>query len=114
MAIGHRKWQARQGLTQPDEVRVFEVSTAGFSVQQLRFRDLLDIAEVTGLDVLDLSPILSGIKGKGADKIKALAAFTWIVYRRTEPDLTYDEVLNGRIKVTDNSKPDPTLPEPQI
>ena len=100
-------------MSQPGEVRVFEVSTGDFTARDLRFRDLIDIAEVTGIDVLDLSPILDGRKGNAVQKIKTLAAFTWIIYRRTEPDLTYDDVLDGRIKVTEK-KPDPTLQTPQM
>lgn len=96
-------------MRQQDEVRVFEVSTNEFSSSSLRFRDLIDVAEVTGLDVLDLSPILEGRKGNGTQRLKAIAAFTWITYRKIEPDLTYEEVLDGRVKVTENSEPNPTL-----
>lgn len=97
-------------MTQQDEVRVFKVSTRGISASGLRFRDLLDIAEVTGLDVMDLSPVLDGKKGTGTDRIKALAAFTWIIERRSEPSLTYDDILDGRIEVVDTPTSDPTLP----
>lgn len=100
-------------MSQPGEVRVFEVSTDDFSSRDLRFRDLIDIAEVTGIDVLDLSPILDGRKGNAVQKVKTVAAFTWIIYRRIEPGLTYDEVLDGRVKVTENSTPHPTLQTPQ-
>jgi hypothetical protein len=99
-------------LTQPDEVRIFKISTSGISAAGLRFRDLLDIADVTGLDVMDLSPVLQGHKGTGTDRIKALAAFTWIVERVNEPSLTYDDVLDGRVEVTGNEQPDPTAQNP--
>jgi hypothetical protein len=103
-------------LTQPDEVRVFKISVDSLTVSGLRFRDLLDIAEVTGLDVLDLAPILEKRKGSGVDKLKAVAGFTWIAQRRNEPGLTYDDVLDGRIEIekdTDNSQSNPTLQTPE-
>lgn len=106
-------------MTQQDEVRVFRVSTKGISAAGLRFRDLLDIAEVTGLDVMDLSPVLQGDKGTGTDRIKALAAFTWITERRIDPSITYDDILDGRIEIvdepkgTDNEKPHPYSDDPQ-
>lgn len=92
-------------MTLLDEVRVFEISSNGISAASLRFRDLLDIAEVTGLDVMQLSPILEGRVGTGADRLRALAAFTWIIYRRNEPELTFDDVLDGTVKVRSDPVP---------
>jgi hypothetical protein len=103
-------------LTQQDNdgVRVFKISASGISASGLRFRDLLDIADVTGLDVMDLSPVLQGSKGTGTDRIKALAAFTWIMERVSDPSLTYDDVLDGRVEVTGNEQPDPTVQTPAM
>jgi hypothetical protein len=78
-------------------VRVFEVESADYAPELLRLRDLIDIADTTGIDPTDFGSILAGRSGKPADRIKALAGFAWIITRRTEPDLTYEQVLDGRV-----------------
>jgi len=80
-----------------DEVRVFRVASADYAPELLRLRDLIDIAEATGIDPTDLGATLNGHSGKPADRIKALAGFAWIITRRDEPDLTYEQVLDGRV-----------------
>lgn len=103
-------------MPQDETVRVFKVSASGISAAGLRFRDLLDIAKVTGLDVMDLSPILEGKKGSGTDRLMALAAFTWIIERRYDPDLTFDAILDGRVEVvkdTEKVNENPTLFNPE-
>lgn len=79
------------------DIRVFEVTSADYAPELLRLRDLIDIAEATGIDPTDFGAVLAGRSGKPADRIKALAGFAWIITRRDEPDLTYDEVLDGRV-----------------
>jgi len=80
-----------------EPVRVFEVSGEDYAPELLRLRDLIDIAEATGIDPTDFSSVLAGRSGKAADRIKALAGFAWIITRRDEPDLTYEQVLDGRV-----------------
>jgi hypothetical protein len=93
---------------QPDEVRVFRVNAGDFQAAQLRFRDLLDIADAAGIDVMDMSAIASGKKGTGSDRIRTIAAFTWVMERKNEPDLTFDDVLDGRVEVVGKPTANPT------
>ena len=83
-----------------DEVRVFKIAQGDYAPELLRLRDLIDIAEATGLDPMNIGAVLNGRSGKPADRIKALAGFAWIITRRDEPGLTYDQVLDGRV-ITD-------------
>lgn len=87
---------AQLGLTLV-EVRVFKVAQADYAPELLRLRDLIDIAEATGLDPTEFGATLAGNSGSPADRIKALAGFAWIINRRDEPNLTYDDVLDGRV-----------------
>ena len=92
-----------------DDVRVFKIASADYAPELLRLRDLIDIAEATGLDPTEFNDILNGRMGKPADRIKALAGFAWIITRRDEPGLTYENVLDGRIEaeesVSDSQSP---------
>lgn len=67
------------------EVRVFRIAPADYAPELLRLRDLIDIAEATGLDPTEFGPILNGDSGAPADRVKALAGFAWIITRRDEP-----------------------------
>jgi hypothetical protein len=90
-----------------DDVRVFILRTSEIRPDALRFRDLLDIADKANVDVMQLEAILNGDKGTGADRLRALAAFTWVTLRSSEPTLTYDDVLDGRV-VVEEGKTNPT------
>jgi hypothetical protein len=95
-----------------ETVRVFEVASEDYAPELLRLRDLIDIAEATGIDPTDLGSVLRGNSGKPADRVKALAGFAWVITRRDEPDLTYDEVLDGRVvSKSENVSDSPFLAE---
>ena len=91
-----------------DEVRVFKIAQEDYAPELLRLRDLIDIAEATGIDPTNFGAVLNGKAGKPADRIKALAGFAWVITRREEPDLTYEQVLDGRVvaeTVSDSQSP---------
>ena len=92
----------------PVEVRVFHVALqADYAPALLRLRDLIDIAEATGLDPTEFGAVLNGLTGEPADRIKALAGFAWIINRR-DAGLIYDDVLDGRVvsdDVSDSQSP---------
>lgn len=67
--------------------------------RRLSLRDMIVASEAAGADVTELANL------RGTAKIKALAAMAWVITRRTEPDLTYDEVLDGRIESPDEGAP---------
>lgn len=95
-----------------DEVRVFTVTSEDYAPELLRLRDLIDIAEATDIDPTDFGAVLLGKSGKPADRIKALAGFAWIITRRDEPDLTYEQVLDGRVVTGEKTVSDSQIEEP--
>ena len=70
--------------------RTFVVGNEDY--RRLSFRDMIDASEAAGVDSLDVEHL------KGVAQIRVLAALAWVVLRRTEPDLTYDAVLDGRVQ----------------
>jgi hypothetical protein len=60
--------------------------------RRLSLRDMIEASEVSGVDAVDVANL------RGVARIKALAAMAWVITRRTEPDLTYEQVLDGRVE----------------
>jgi len=81
--------------------RVFVVGSDDF--RHLSLRDLIAASEVSGVDVTDLGNL------RGVAKIKGLAGMAFVIARRDEPDLTFDQVLDGRIESPDEDVP-PLVP----
>jgi hypothetical protein len=48
------------------------------------------------VDVTELASL------KGVSRIKALAGMAWVVARLDEPDITYEQVLDGRVEAADD------------
>jgi len=69
---------------------VFVVGSEDY--RRLSFRDMIEASEASGVDAVDIAN-LSGIA-----RIRALAALAWVITRRSEPDLTYEQVLDGRVE----------------
>jgi hypothetical protein len=76
-------------------LRVFTIGAQDY--RHLSFRDMIEASEASGVDAVDIAN-LSGIP-----RIKALAALAWVITRRSEPDLTYEEVLDGRVEQPEES-----------
>jgi hypothetical protein len=72
--------------------RVFTVATEDF--RRLSLRDLISASEASGVDVTELSSL------RGIARIKGLAGMAWVIARQREPDLSYDQVLDGRVEST--------------
>jgi hypothetical protein len=70
--------------------RVFTVGAEDY--RRLSFRDMIEASEASGVDAVDIANL------KGVSRIRALAALAWVITRRSEPDLTYDQVLDGRVE----------------
>lgn len=60
--------------------------------RRLSFRDMIEASEASGVDAVDIANLT------GIARIRALAALAWVITRRSEPDLTYDQVLDGRVE----------------
>lgn len=70
--------------------RVFVVGSEDY--RRLSFRDMIEASEASGVDAVDIANLT------GIARIRALAALAWVITRRSEPGLTYDEVLDGRVE----------------
>ena len=78
-------------------LRVFTVGSEDF--KQLSLRDLIAASEVSGVDVTELSNL------RGVSRIRGLAGMAWVIARHDEPDLTFEEVLDGRIESSTEGAP---------
>lgn len=94
-----------------NDVRVFPISKSQLNAEDLRFRDLVDISDASGVDVMKLASVLQSKTGTGADRLKALAAFVWVIYRREDKSLTFDDVMNGRVEVAEDASENPIMPD---
>ena len=70
--------------------RTFVVGTDDY--RRLSFRDMIEASEASGVDAVDIANL------RGVARIRALAALAWVITRRSEPDLTYEQVLDGRVE----------------
>jgi len=70
--------------------RVFVVGAEDY--RRLSFRDMIEASEAAGVDAVDIAHLT------GVPRIRGLAALAWVIHRRSEPSLTYDEVLDGRVE----------------
>ena len=71
--------------------------------RQLSLRDLIAASEVSGVDVTDSAASAAW------PRIKGLAGMAWVIARRDEPDLTFDDVLDGRVESPSEEAP-PLVP----
>jgi len=81
--------------------RVFTIGADDY--RHLSLRDMITASDVAGADVTELANL------RGTARIKALAAMAWVITRRSEPDLTFEDVLDGRIESPDEGAP-PLVP----
>jgi hypothetical protein len=70
--------------------RVFVVGAEDY--RRLSFRDMIEASEAAGVDAVDIQHLT------GIARIRALAALAWVITRRSEPGLTYEQVLDGRVE----------------
>lgn len=77
--------------------RVFRIGSEDY--RRLTLRDMIAASDAAGADVTELGAL------KGSQRIKALAAMAWVIARLDEPDITYDQVLDGRVEADDTERP---------
>jgi hypothetical protein len=85
-------------------LRTFTLDVGQISAGSLSFGDLIDLAEATGIEPEDMTALI-GATGRGSKRLRLLVGFAWIVARRDEPSLTYQDVLAGQVTVV--GSPDP-------
>jgi hypothetical protein len=74
------------------------VDVAQVTAGSLSFGDLIDLSDATGVEPEEMQSLLSGI-GKGSKRLKLLVGVAWIVNRRSDPALTFADVLAGQVEV---------------
>lgn len=77
--------------------RVFRIGADDY--RRLTLRDMIAASEKAGADVTELANL------KGPARIKGLAAMAWVIARLDEPDITYDDVLDGRVEASEDERP---------
>ena len=73
------------------------IKAADIQAGRLTLMEALDIAEASGFDTGRFEYVME--HGSLRDKAKLLYAFAWVVARRTEKDLTYEEVCTYQLEV---------------
>jgi hypothetical protein len=93
------------------ELRVFRVDVSQITPDAVSLGDLIDICEAAEVAPDDLSPLMADPKA-GTRRLKALAAFAWTIARRDDPELTYADVLAGRVDLIGG--PGIAIPDPPV
>jgi hypothetical protein len=96
---------------EPAPMRIFEVDVSRITTASLSFGDLIDIADATDLEPEDFEATLNGRK-RGRDRLRLIVGFAWVIARRDEPTLTYEDVRAGQVTVI--GKADPKGPRPTL
>jgi hypothetical protein len=89
----------------PVNQRTATLDLSTFNANKLSMLDVLDMAEKAGVEPENLSSLLD--LGKNSSrKARMLVGLAWVLARRAEPDLTYEEVATWRITVVGRVDPD--------
>ena len=85
-------------LSEVAESRTLTLDIAKLNVAGITLLDALDIQEVSGIDAGDFE---GAIRGASTQRKRAmlLYAFAWVLARKIEPGLTFDEVCTYHLNV---------------
>lgn len=91
--------QAKQDLTLSEipPIRKVSLNLAMVDASKISLIDAIDIARVSGIDTHKFSQTLAG--ADATSKAKLMYAFAWVVARRIEPGITWDEMLTYDLEV---------------
>lgn len=82
----------------PVNQRVATLDMSTFDANKLTLIEVLDMAEMAGVDPENLGGLLD--LGKNSPrKARMLVSLVWVIARRAEPELTYEEVSTWRIRI---------------
>lgn len=70
--------------------------TFTFDPRQMSLGDMIEVAELTGVDPLAMDD------ATGVARLKVLAGLGWVYNRVDDPSLTFEDVLAGRVEVAQN------------
>lgn len=78
-------------------IRKLIINVADISPGRLTLLEALELSEASGIDSAEFTAVLE--RGSMVKKAKLLYAFAWVVAKRAEPDLTYEEVCTYDLTV---------------
>lgn len=84
-------------------IRKLILNVSEVQAGRLTLLEALDLADATGLDPDDFVSVMQ--RGSLKDKARLMYAFAWVVARRVEPGLTYEEVCTYQLEI--NGRHDP-------
>lgn len=88
--------------------RRFVLPLEAVNIENLGVGELLSAAEVLNTDLEGVADLM---RSRGVARAKFLVALAWVIARRTEPEVTWDEAQRWRIEV-EVGDPDPTAGAP--
>jgi hypothetical protein len=97
---------AKQDLTLDTfpEPRTITLHVEGITPGGLTLLDALDIAEASGVDPDDMMQVLAGKQTRKQGML--MYAIAWVLGRRVEPGLTFEEVLTCHLHVVGKAAPE--------
>jgi len=97
---------AKQDLTldvQPDPRRI-TLNVGGISPGNLTLMDALDIADASGVQPEEMVDVIKGPQNRRQGLL--LYAMAWVIGRRVEPGLTFEETLSCHLSVVGTAATD--------
>lgn len=89
--------------------RQFILPLEALNIEHLGVGELLTAAEVLNTDLEGVAALM---RSRGVARARFLVALAWVIARRAEPELTWDEAQRWRIEVEVEARPDPTAGAP--
>jgi hypothetical protein len=92
--------------------RVLRLPSDAIREDSLTVYELVTIGRALGISPVELTDAVRAIQGKraGWESFEIAQAFAWIVARRAEPGLTWEEARTFGLDVVAGPEPDPTSP----
>lgn len=90
--------QPKPDLTLSDipNIRNVTLDLALIDASKITLMDAFDIQEKSGIDASRFGTVL---KTEGPERARMLYAFAWVIARRVEPGLTWDEMLTYNLEI---------------
>jgi hypothetical protein len=85
-------------------VRKLIINIADMHPGRMTLIDALDIMDVSGIDSNDFSAVI--MRGTLRQKAQLIYAMAWVLARKSEPDLTFDEVCTYQIEIRGETRDD--------
>lgn len=90
--------------------QVVMLPVEAIEANNLGIGELLDLAEVMGTDLPGVAALMAS---KGVSQARIVVGYAWILARRRDPSVTWEEAQRWRIEVSNARAPDPNGAKPQ-